>query len=504
MTDEYDEIILYEEDEEDEEDEDEDEEDEDEEEELNQKEQNAYAEIMGDMVYAVASSIPPLSFVVAVSEVTKAAWDLYGAKDNSPEASQAKFQLLMGIICVIPGIGGGFRLAFKSLIRKPQYYGPVMFDVVVAILEEANRKFNMNLPLNPEKYLTQMIDVPTLQNYLDDIRVKSVAELEKYTFARWAGLPGILDEFLRSLSGQLTTIIEDVLAPAVRIAIERSIMHRKNSAGTSNVTTKKTNTTNKGSSKPTVTRSRGNLIARIRSKFPNITSAIGGVGEHIADYYCLENLDWGKDQWDGHDKAQKGTWKKLPSASNLGKLNNLKKLKRNSTINNETGIDGFWRAKLSTNQGKKYAVVEAKATTEVARATTKYVASRLGVLSGSHNNKPIVQMDHYWIGQRIKRELAQLGDDIKRDFGRFGNIDGYKRMYTRHIIIVSLSVDPGLSHINALLNGNQSALTHSNHGKDGFVIHKFGEPTIENIILEKHRSLENKKGTNKQKKPNKK
>ena len=106
MTDEYDEIILYEEDE------DEDEDEEDEEEELNQKEQNAYDEIMGDMVYAVASSIPPLSFVVAVSEVTKAAWDLYGAKDNSPEASQAKFQLLMGIICVIPGIGGGFRLAF--------------------------------------------------------------------------------------------------------------------------------------------------------------------------------------------------------------------------------------------------------------------------------------------------------------------------------------------------------------------------------------------------------
>ncbi|WP_334326367.1 hypothetical protein [Gilliamella apicola] len=510
MTDEYDEIILYEEDEEDEEDEDE--EDEDEEEELNQKEQNAYAEIMGDMVYAVASSIPPLSFVVAVSEVTKAAWDLYGAKDNSPEASQAKFQLLMGIICVIPGIGGGFRLAFKSLIRKPQYYGPVMFDVVVAILEEANRKFNMNLPLNPEKYLTQMIDVPTLQNYLDDIRVKSVAELEKYTFARWAGLPGILDEFLRSLSGQLTTIIEDVLAPAVRIAIERSIMHRKNSAGTSNVTTKKTNTTNKGSSKPTVTRSRGNLRARIQSEFKNINInfVIGGVGEHIADYYCLERLGWGKDQWDGHDKAQQGKWKKLPSASYLGKLNNNKKLKRNSAINNETGIDGFWRADPINNQYKKYAVVEAKATMGVARATTKYVASRLGVLAGKYKGKPVIQMDHYWIGLRIITEIRNLSDDIKRDFAKINKLDQYKRMYTRHIIIASLLVDPGLSHIEALLDKTKSDLDHTNHGcggnndGSGFVIHKYGEPTIERIISEKHQWLENKKDTSNQKKTSKK
>ncbi|MCO6524281.1 MAG: hypothetical protein J6562_04575 [Candidatus Schmidhempelia sp.] len=162
---------------------------------------------MGDMAYAVASSIPPLSLAVAASEVAKAGWDLYNAKDNSPEASQAKFQLLMRIICVVPGVGGRFRLAFKSLIRKPQFYGPVMFDVVVAILEEANRLFKMDLPLNPEKYLTQMIDVPVLQGYLDDIRVKSVAELSEYTAARWLGLPEKLDEFLRAVSGQLTTII---------------------------------------------------------------------------------------------------------------------------------------------------------------------------------------------------------------------------------------------------------------------------------------------------------
>ena len=409
----------------------------------------------------------------------------------------------MGIICVIPGIGGGFRLAFKSLIRKPQYYGPIMFDVVVAILEEANRIFKMDLPLNPEMYLTQMIDVPMLQGYLDEVREKSVAELNHYTAARWLGLPEKLDGFLRDTSKQLATIIEDVLAPAVRIAIERCIMRRKNSAKTSNTTSKNTNsgtgTTNKGNSKPTVSKSRGNLTARIRSKFNNINMnfVIGGVGEHIADYYCLEKLGWGKDHWDGHDKYRQGTWRTEPSSISLGKLNDAKKLNHNSAIGNDTGIDGLWRADPLTNQGKKYAVIEAKATAGVARPTTKYVASRLGVLSEKYQGKPVIQMDHHWIQKRLKIELAKLPDDIKYDFGKIKKADEYHKICTRHIIVVSLLVDPGLSHIEALLDDTKSDFDHASH--NGIVIHKYGEPTIENIIKEKQLRLEDQGSKSKKK-----
>ena len=500
MTNEYnDEEVRPEDDEIEFEEEDDDEFDEDDadSEESTQDEKKAYAEIMGDMAFAIASSIPPASLVVAVSEVAKAAWDMFQAKDNSPEKSQAKFQLLMGIICVIPGIGGGFRLAFKSLIRKPQYYGPIMFDVVVAILEEANRIFKMDLPLNPEMYLTQMIDVPMLQGYLDEVREKCVAELNDYTAARWLGLPEKLDGFLREISKQLATIIEDILAPAVRIAIERCIMRRKNSAKTSNTTSKNANsgtgTTNKGNSKPTVSKSQGNLTARIRSKFNNINMnfVIGGVGEHIADYYCLEKLGWGKDHWDGHDKYRQGTWRTEPSSISLGKLNDAKKLNHNSAIGNDTGIDGLWRADPLTNQGKKYAVIEAKATAGVARPTTKYVASKLGVLKRKHNGKPIIQMDHNWIKDHLDKELKKLPKDINIDF-RKSKTGDMSHIYTRHIIVVSLLVDPGLSHIDALLN-DKSELDHTHHdGTEGIVIHKYGEPTIENIIKAKRERLKNK------------
>ena len=100
------------------------------------------------------------------------------------------------------------------------------------------------------------------------------------------------------------------------------------------------------------------------------------------------------------------------------------------------------------------------------------------------------------------RELTQLEDEIKRDFGRIKNLDEYKRMYTRHIIIVSLLVNSGLKHIEALLNGANSGANHPN--LFGILIHKYGEPTIERIISEKHQWFENKKDTSNQKKTSKK
>jgi hypothetical protein len=106
-------------------------------------------------------------------------------------------------------------------------------------------------------------------------------------------------------------------------------------------------------------------------------------------------------------------------------------------------------------------------------------------------------MDHFWIGERIKRELRDLTDDIKYDFGRIKKIDGYHKIYTRHIIVISLLVDPGLSHIEALLDDTTTNFNHASH--NGIVIHRYGEPTVENIIQAKHRSIKKKVNRNKSK-----
>jgi hypothetical protein len=61
-------------------------------------------------------------------------------------------------------------------------------------------------------------------------------------------------------------------------------------------------------------------------------------------------------------------------------------------------------------------------------------------------------------------------------------------------------VEPGLSHIDALLDDKKSDAADPDHAiHNGIVVHKYGESTIDNIIQEKHRQLKNKAN---KKKPN--
>ncbi|WKW30601.1 hypothetical protein KIH13_16875 [Pseudomonas viridiflava] len=97
-----------------------------------------------------------------------------------------------------------------------------------------------------------------------------------------------------------------------------------------------------------------------------LNEGLGVSGEHIADYICAGEFGWGKD-WDGHDKGADGSGLEgVPSASKLGKLSKggspearhvLYKLTDGA---NGTGIDAVWRANPTTNDGKEFALVEAK------------------------------------------------------------------------------------------------------------------------------------------------
>ncbi|WKW33809.1 hypothetical protein KIH13_08690 [Pseudomonas viridiflava] len=91
-----------------------------------------------------------------------------------------------------------------------------------------------------------------------------------------------------------------------------------------------------------------------------LNEGLGVSGEHIADYICAVEFGWGKD-WDG--KWLEG----LPSGSKMGKLSAGGSPKAKHVLYkltdgaNGTGIDAVWRADPANNGGKKFAIVEAKA-----------------------------------------------------------------------------------------------------------------------------------------------
>jgi hypothetical protein len=102
----------------------------------------------------------------------------------------------------------------------------------------------------------------------------------------------------------------------------------------------------------------------------DLTNAILGVsGEHIADYVCLNKFGWGGKAWTAHDAGTTGKWSKNPSKDTVGKLSRGGKPKTLHTLykltdgSNGTGLDAVWRAE-GQNQGKPYAIVEAKASAD--------------------------------------------------------------------------------------------------------------------------------------------
>ncbi len=93
--------------------------------------------------------------------------------------------------------------------------------------------------------------------------------------------------------------------------------------------------------------------------------ALGVSGEHIADYICADKFGWAPG-WQQHDDGHTGGWKVKPSAEQPGKLSSGGKPKVRHALYkltdgaNGTGIDAVWHT-TGKNGGKKYAIVEAKA-----------------------------------------------------------------------------------------------------------------------------------------------
>lgn len=214
-----------------------------------------------------------------------------------------------------------------------------------------------------------------------------------------------------------------------------------------------------------------------RKAFDKVTRTIQGiVGEHIADYHCIEGKGWASG-WSAHDKGHEGRWEVSPlgNLATPGKLNDGT-IPVQLTLQGPRGrgIDGLWRKKATGPQ--KYGVVEAKCymnpvqslgnmlddvfdkdeydTYRAAAKASKQSASdgtkkpgrkRAGASATDTSTAPtaskpekptrnVMQMSHKWIAQRIdpiSSDPALQRDILKFGAARFVN-------YSRHVILVSI------------------------------------------------------------------
>jgi hypothetical protein len=458
---------------------------------LTRQEEEAVKNLLLDM----ATAIPPLNVVAGIRDITSTGWDLYRQNYKTPEEeNELKLQLILGIVCLIPGAGAPVRTTFRQLTRNPDFYGPLMFEIITRIIEQANVLMVRNnfrpIPVNPEAFLMQLIDIGRLERELESARKAALASAKDSVFGRWFDVSGTINACFDFLKRNLADCLR-LLSRYVRNAITKSQRRSNNSAKQqiSAQNTQKpsqrlpTNNTKRNSDKPNKTTTSGEMKARINSLAGRVADAFtGGIGEHIADYYCLEKFGNPSD-WSGHDKGSNGKWRKKDTAY---KLNDNGVLKRLKPSDNRGGIDSLWKTPKAANHGKEIAVIEVKSTRSHLWTEAKMVDA-LGYLSPAKHGRLIIQMDHDWIVNDLRRMLTMFSMDIQLIFKSTPE-KFWKTKYHRHILFINVQIPgtEGFKHAEVWLEkglkGEIDEQMHRNHKPNH---HIFDEARIDRLITAK-------------------
>lgn len=446
----------------------------------------AYQEAAVELAKGIAlGAVPFLGQAIDAYDTIESSIVLYNAESTDGK-EEAQFDLLMAVIGWVPGPGDGLKKSLRIVNKDPQRYAPVLFDLLRFVLQECGIK------TSPEELLKQIFDAGKLRAELDEIIT---------------GVKG--SSTFQSLPNWAKTSVVTVLAasrdnmPAMVGIVEKRLvkwkgMQRNSSAASSGSShpkraekpaSKDSAVAAKGKDGASGTHSNQVEASKVGLQAPSsiLNEGLGVSGEHIADYICAVEFGWGKD-WDGHDKGADGKWLEgVPSASKTGKLSAGGSPKAKHVLYkltdgaNGTGIDAVWRANPANNEGKKFAIVEAKASrnedapkflrkpnnTRKPGISSKLLAS--GVTDPSDLIEPIEQIDT----QTQSKNKSSVRSGKKKPTNTKLEKDKANK---RKVIFVQMSIEWITKNINkAVLGRNLIAQVMSSYSRHLFYAPLFHE-----------------------------
>lgn len=500
----------------------------------------AYQEAAVELAKGIAlGAVPFLGQAIDAYDTVESSIDLYNA-GTAEGKEDAKFDLLMAVIGWIPGPGDGLKKSLRIVNRDPQRYAPVLFDLLRFVLDECGVK------TSPEELLKQIFDASKLRAELDEI-IGGVKGSSTYQ-----SLPAWTQSTIVTVLATARDNMPEMIGIVEKRLFKWKGMQR-NSSSMASGTSKPAKVKKPAGKDPSVaaqgksgaSETRQNSVDKNKTgkKSYHISNeGLGVSGEHIADYICAVEFKWGVD-WEGHDKGSDGKWLEgKPGATKFGKLSqggspkNSNVLYKLSDPANGTGIDAVWRADPATNGGKKFAIVEAKASKDedapkflrkINNTRKPSINSKLGVSgepklsellepvddaqgdgsapdkangksaskvsgkksTGKASTKPakpskakkndlMVQMSKEWISLNLSKSV---GDTMRRQV-----LDSF----SRHLFfspLYHLSGSPE-EHAAALLSGSPEA-SHAKH-----TAFHYGEDEVKKAVNNRKKSLAKKHG----------
>ena len=521
---------------------------------MNTGQQEVYLEALEEIATTVALGVlPGVAQAIDVYDTLESIWRLH----SSPKAAdkeEAQFDLVLALIGWVPLVGDGVKKSFRLVNKKPERFGPVLFDVIRSVCDKAGIK------TDPVAYIDDMLSSGFLSGQLNTAKagIRDSWLYKELTPTQ----QGIVDGAFDTLTSQLPNFVGIVEKRWKRW----KGLQRNNSAQPHLVDPKNKRTDKPGNSDADVN-SKGKSTPNAGSTFTSINGevamkalekieqkAIGILGEHITDYYLYEKRKWGG-TWHRHDVGGGGEWKQRPGKDHPGKLNEQTLLNQLFAPKaHGTGIDGVWRVPASGLQtgGKPYAIVEAKASKVHVAKTVRdknkvSVKSKLGTASlkesaeesapkaeelleppigdvsagnsqtvqkGDKKKRGKVSSSHQPAVPTSKKsepsdstpqEIVQMSHDwIKQNLNRalehnddlvidilYGAL-GKKINYSRHLFYTPFYTVAGWQHFEALVAGDpNNHSAHENH--DIWPNHQFDDAKIEKAVKEKTAALQKRK-----------
>ncbi|RAS20361.1 hypothetical protein [Paraburkholderia bryophila] len=476
---------------------------------MSDNDQQAIEDAVEQIGLSMASNAFPLFYVAQnVYDTSESVWTVWNSRDSTDEMVkvEAGIDFVFAVVGWVPVVGAGVKRTFRLVNHKSDIYGPLLFDILRLVLQRAG------VHTSPEELVDKLFDASGLKTVLTGAR----EHIEKSWLFK--EMPVAAQATFR----QALVWVETNLPYWLTQFLERKLLHWKKKQPNSSAETtlerrKETDKPGKvgveaeeGHNRPSKSSSPGVVNAKLA--VADITTGVTGIlGEHIADYYCYEKLGWGSG-WEAHDQGLMGRWSREPGAEVPGKLNDRGKLNKLFDLRPRGhGIDGVWRANPATNEGKPFAIVEAKSSKvdkPMADPEAKRgMAPKLGLASrikdavrpsadelieppsaaapgaaqapsgtggkpGGGRRRPqkqapptdgtegraapqqstgkIVQMSHEWVEQNLGGAVTeQLASKIQRSG------------YSRHLLYVPFYLPAAVEHEAALMKGDEHG--HTDH-----------------------------------------
>lgn len=394
---------------------------------------------VGLMTRSIAIGFTPAGLALDIADLARASYNLYRNRTDDNY-----FEVILCIIGFIPGAGDGIKTGLRIVNRRPE----LLFEVIRFVMVQCK------VYGDPEKWLDSIINVQKIRQLIQKAKQEALNASNKNIDSQWA-------KYWVNQSIELSfNFIDSMVSRLVELLL-RKILHWKtkvpktsaqihNHSGANNKThgnsahstTYGNNAAKNGHAKG----GKGRSLSRSDISQLLTNPKVGGVGEHMADYWVADKLGIKVN----HDAGQQPTQKLQRAMTKL------------YLGVQDQGIDAIWKSDkkdLGVMNSKTYAIIEAKASLTMGKG--KGPGSLLNDLSASRdstaqeaenkkakkqNRKPVKlrpkektlkdqQMSTIWVNNRLDENGLQMV-----------RIAGY----SRHLLFFNYAHAETVQHLNTL------------------------------------------------------